>query len=405
MIKHIFFIAFFATAFQFLSFGQGSQYSGSYTNSSPISWNGQSNKTISNLAIVNSGGHCIELNNCSNITIQNCKLGPSKNEGVYMYNCKNITVINCTLDHNDTGVFAGLSSGISVTHNDVINVQGPMPRGQMVQFDEVTGNGNSISFNVVENILGQSHPEDAISLFKSSGKAGDPIRVVGNWIRGGGPSNSGGGIMTGDMGGSYILVQDNILVNPGQYGATIASGNNIAIKNNKIYSKQLAFSNIGLSAYKQYAIASHSDTIMNNTVNFTYMDGQLNNLLNDGKFGEVVGWSTNKYDPNLNENILPEKIIGRAKSITTETITPASNADIKIYPNPAYDHLSVESATDLENGNVIIYNISGQKIIEQSLTGKTNDINTANLPIGVYIVKISANNQVIDQKKIMIRKN
>lgn len=55
---------------------------------------------------------------------------------------------------------------------------------------------------------------DAINLYKSNGIAGDPIQVIGNRIRGGGPSTSGGGIMTGDQGGSYILVSI-ILVNPG----------------------------------------------------------------------------------------------------------------------------------------------------------------------------------------------
>ncbi len=121
-----------------------------------------------------------------------------------------------------------------------------MPRGQMVQFNNVKGGGNSINYNVVENILGQSSPEDAISVYMSNGIVGDPIQVVGNWIRGGGPSGSGGGIMVGDYGGSHILVKDNILVDPGQYGIAISSGTGISIKNNKIYAKQQSFTNVGL---------------------------------------------------------------------------------------------------------------------------------------------------------------
>lgn len=407
MIKHFVNAAILCFAFQLLSFGEGSQYSGSYNTSSPISWNGIKDKIITNLQITNPSGHCIELTNCSNITIQNCKLGPSKNEGVYIYNCTNIKVINCTLDHNDTGVFAGASSGISVTYNDVIDVQGPMPRGQMVQFAEVSGGGNIIGYNVVENLPGQSHPEDAISLFKCNGIAGNPIKVIGNWIRGGGPSTSGGGIMTGDMGGSNILVQDNILVDPGQYGITISSGNNISIKNNKIYAKQQPFCNIGLSAYQQYpTIPNYSDTIMNNQVNFSYKDGQLNNLLNDGKSGNVIGWSTNVYNPNLNTSILPAQIIGRANnSITTDTSTNLANAKIKIYPNPATDHLSIVTSPNLQNGHVTIYNISGLKILDQVLNASSTEINTSNFSIGVYTVRVSANNQQIAEMKIMLRKN
>ena len=284
-----------------------------YEASDPIVLNGINDSTIRNLEIHNTSGHCITLVNCSNITIQDCKLGPSKGNGVYLYNCKNIIVTNSTMDSVASGVVADVGSGIKVTYNSVKNVLGPMPRGQMVQFGNVNGSGNCINYNSGENILGQSHPEDEISLYKSNGTAQDPIQVIGNWIRGGGPSGSGGGIMTGDMGGSYILVQDNILVNPGQYGITIASGHHITIKNNKIYSKQLPFSNVGLSAYKQYPIDTYSNTISNNEVNFTNKDGVLNNLWNAGNAGEIIGWNTNIYTKNLTESVLPSKIIGVAR--------------------------------------------------------------------------------------------
>jgi len=313
MKKHFVLNILFFFIFHGFSFGQGSAYCGPYKISLPIILNNVHNRIISGLEIVNPTGHCIKLSNCTNITIQNCKLGPSKEEGVYIYKCSNIVVTNCSMDSVDTGVFAVSSTGIKITFNDVKNVQGPGPRGQMVQFAEVNGGGNCINYNAVENIPGQSNPEDAISLFMSNGIEGDPIQVIGNWIRGGGPSSSGGGIMTGDKGGSYILVLDNILVDPGQYGITIASGHNISIKNNRIFAKKQFFSNVGLSAYKQYPIDCSSDTIMNNEVNYRYKDGRLNNFLNNGGCGEIFGWKTNYYNPALNSSILPDKIIGRCK--------------------------------------------------------------------------------------------
>lgn len=286
----------------------------SYTASDPIVWNGLKDKTISNLEINNPDGHCIKLVNCSNITIQNCRLGPSKGEGVFLYNCANVTVTNCAMDSVESGVVADIGSGIKVTHNNVKNVLGPMPRGQMVQFGNVNGPGSCINYNIGENILGQSYPEDEINLYMCNGTAQDPIQVIGNWIRGGGPSGSGGGIMTGDMGGSYILVQDNILINPGQYGITISSGHHITIKNNKIYSKKLPFSNVGLSAYRQYPIDTYANTISGNEVNFTNKDGVLNNMWNAGNAGDVLGWDTNKYNQNLTEFELPSKIIGVSRT-------------------------------------------------------------------------------------------
>ena len=406
-IKQLILSIVFIFIFQSLAFGQGSTYGGTFVNSAPIALNGVSNRTISGLSITNPGGHCISLRNCSNITVQNCKLGPSLNEGVYLYNCTNITVINNTMDTNDTGVVAdGCTGGIKVTHNDVKNVQGPMPRGQMVQFGHVTGGGNSISYNVLDNVPNQSHPEDAISLFITNGIAGDPIQVIGNWIRGGGPSTSGGGIMTGDEGGSYVTVQDNILVDPGQYGITISSGHHIIISNNTIYAKQQPFSNIGLSAYNQYpAEITNSNTIMNNQVNYTNKSGVLNNLWNAGNAGVITGWDTNTYNPNLSASILPVKIIGRAQSTVTAIVPIPINSSIKIYPNPASDHLTIETTPDIDKGTIVIYNINGQKIIEQIVKESNTEIDTHNLTTGVYIVKVSNADKLIEEKKIIIRRN
>ncbi len=283
-----------------------------YTLSAPIALDGKSNMTISYLEITNPNGHCIKLSNCSNITIQYCKLGPSKGEGVFLSNCTNITVRDCSMEYVESGVVADIGSAIKVIYNDIKNVQGPMPRGQLVQFGDVNGAGSSISYNVGENILGQSYPEDAISLCRSNGTATSPIQIVGNKIRGGGPSTSGGGIMSGDLGGSYVLVKDNILVNPGQYGLTVSSGHDIEISNNKIYSAKLAFSNVGLSAYKQYDISTYNITISNNAVNFTNKDGVLNDMWNANNCGTVVGWSTNYHDSNVTASILPTVMMGGA---------------------------------------------------------------------------------------------
>jgi hypothetical protein len=402
----------FIFLFQCFSFGQGSTYGGPYTDSQPIVLDGVSNKTIDMLKITNSTGHCIKLSNCSNITIQNCKLGPSKGEGVFLSNCTNITVTNCSMDAVESGVVADIGTGIKVTYNDVKNVQGPMPRGQMVQFGNVSGTGNRISYNVVENITGQSHPEDNISLFKSNGTAADPIQVVGNWIRGGGPSTSGGGIMTGDEGGSNVLVQDNILVNPGQYGITISSGTNITIKNNKIYSEKLPFSNIGLSAYKQYVIETSSNTIMNNEVNFTNKDGVLNNMWNAGNCGVITGWDTNVYNSNLNSSILPAKIIGRAQADTVQipkqdTIPKPKLLDIgiKIFPNPTYSQSIKVTAPSPKNMKIVIYDMKGQIQIQQSINTNIVEIDTRNLPTGVYIVKTYNGETAIDIRKIIVSKN
>ncbi|MEI7503976.1 MAG: right-handed parallel beta-helix repeat-containing protein [Paludibacter sp.] len=295
-----------------LTWGQGSSYTGSYTRSPRIEYSNKSNIIIMGIEIANPTGHSISLTNCSNITIQNCKLGPSKKEGIYLYKCKNVTITNCSIEKVESGVLAVSSSGIKFEYNEVKNVQGPYPRGQMIQFVYVNGSGNSISFNVSENILGQSYPEDIINMYMSSGTADSPINICNNWIRGGGPSFSGGGIMLGDSGGSYILVENNILVDPGQYGIGISSGHHITVRNNKVYGRKQEFTNVGIYAWEQYKLGCHDISISNNEVNYVNKIGEEVAYWNGGNCGVIEGWYTNISNSQLNAYVLPARIIDRA---------------------------------------------------------------------------------------------
>lgn len=406
MKKYFLVIIFLIFGIHFVSYGQGCTYSGSYKTSAPISWNGISGQTITGINIENAPGNSIELVNCSNITIQNCRIAHSVGIGIKLYNCSNITINNCSIDSVASGVNACTCSGIKFEYNEVKNVRGPMPRGQMIQFDEVNGGGNSISYNIGENIQGQSAPEDEISLYQSNGLPNDPILIAGNWIRGGGPSNSGGGIMTGDGGGSYVLVKDNILINPGQYGIAISSGNNIAVKNNKVYSEKLPFSNVGIYAFNQYPSSCSTNTVTNNTINFTYKTGILNNTYTDGTCGTITGWSSNVYDPNLNASILPQKIIGRVKSVATDILTPKlmQRKKINLFSNPANNLMYIEFETGLSSGLAMVYNKDGQEIFELELNDNTTQIDTRNLNSGTYLVKIVSENQIIYDQKFTIQK-
>jgi parallel beta-helix repeat protein len=277
--------------------------------SAPISLNGVNNQVISQLEINGGGANCIDLSNCKNIVIKNCVLHSSVQNGVHLYKCQNIVITNCYIHDVASGVYVQGSTAIDVNHNQVKNVQGPYPRGQMVQFNNVTGAGNEVSYNVCENIAQKSNAEDAINMYQTNGTAASPIKIIGNQIRGGGPSKTGGGIVLGDNGGSYMIAADNILVNPGQYGIAIASGTNIQIVNNKIFSRQLPFSNVGLFIWNQYQSNCSMNTISGNQVKWINAAGKENDKWNAGNCGFVAGWDTNILNANIDENILPFKII------------------------------------------------------------------------------------------------
>jgi len=281
-----------------------------YTTSGVISLSNVHDITISGKSIAGGSAPCIYLNNCYNIIITGNKLYNSTDVGIHLLQCHNISITKNYITNVSTGVYADHCPGgiIQVHHNQFLNMQGPMPRGQFVQFDNVGGRYNSIGGNVGENIMGQSQPIDAISLYQSSGTASSPITINNNQILGGGPSSTGGGIMLGDGGGSYLSASGNTLVNPGQYGIAIAGGSNNSIINNTIYGKAQSFTNIGLYVDPIGAAISNA-TVSGNKVLFYNSSGVQNDAWLAPGVATPAGWSTNLFGAPLSASILPANII------------------------------------------------------------------------------------------------
>ena len=281
-----------------------------FTTNQPISITGKSNLIIIGDTINGGSLPCITLINCSNIRITHCKLINSSNEGINLNNCSMVQIDSNYIANVSTGIYALSSNSIQVIYNQMKNMQGPYPKGAFVQFNQVSGSNNSVAFNRLENIAGKSNPEDAISMYKSNGIATNPILINGNWIRGGGPSLTGGGIMLGDNGGSYEVATNNILVDPGQYGMAVSGGNNMQISNNEIYSASEPFSNVGVYYWNQSGLPSSSIKIDSNKVNFTsgLFGGENDFYLGSGS-ATPTGWNTNFWGANIDASILPTTII------------------------------------------------------------------------------------------------
>lgn len=276
-----------------------------------INLNGAHDLTISGKVINGDNVPAITLTSCHNIHITKNRLGNSREVGIYLYNCYNITIDYNKISNVSTGVYVVNTSrgGISVVHNQFRNMYGPMPRGQFVQFNNVNGPYNSISYNRGENISGESNPEDAINLFKSTGTPDSPIKVIGNRIRGGGPSKSGGGIMLGDNGGGYQVAAHNILVDPGQYGIAVAGGDHIALTGNMIYGRAQYFTNVGIYVWGQGGYHCSNITVSGNRVRFI----NAKNMENDSWIGtgeaKPAGWDSNEWRAQIGPAILPRAIV------------------------------------------------------------------------------------------------
>ncbi len=267
------------------------------TSSGPISISGESNVVIENLHISNPNGACVTVTNATNVTIRNSTIGPCGDDAVYLSDVDTASVTGNYITNTANGVLVHRSESIAVNGNAFINAG-----RNFVQFDKVNGAGSSISGNRGQNQLGGSNAEDFISVYKSNGTSGSPIRIVGNHLRNGGPSDSGSGIMLGDGGGEYQVVEGNVLVNPGQVGIGVASGNHVTIRNNKIYSASQSWSNVGLYVWNQYGSTCANIEVSGNQVNWTAAGGYSNAWWSGGGCSNV-SVSGNDWDAPLGPGI------------------------------------------------------------------------------------------------------
>ena len=391
-----------------ITYGQtpGSRYTGTYKKSGPIVYKYQNNIVIEGLEFSSANERAITLWGCKDVIIKNCKfINVDKNVAVFSEKGSNILVTDCFFENVYGAFFAESGSGnIKFEYNDVKNVLGPLRGGpkqtSAVQYRRITGVGNSISNNVIENIEGKSAPDDNINVFNSSGTPGSPIRVANNWIRGGGPSLSGGGILLGDWGGSYQIAENNIVVNPGQYGMGIAGGNNMTLRNNKIYSKKRPVTNVGLSicnwTVTKTTGPSYNITVENNEVNWTHRDGYLNMWYINKNMDMLKGKETNKYNSNLDESILPKVILNRAKNPgdNTPPVTPPVTDDSSLITEVYIDSFKriaikyLVSSIPIPIAHAEGYSSTGKLLIAMTLP-RYNQAFPISVPNGDYYIKIT----------------
>lgn len=241
---------------------------------------GKTGVTITGVKITNSKGSCITVKNSKQIKILNSQIGPCKGPGVDVESVTGLTVSGNKIDHAASGFYALSSTLLDVNNNQISNVQGPLPRGQCVQFNQSSG---LISDNTCTNPIGSSPAEDAINIFQSS-----HVKITGNTITGGGPSRSGGGIMLGDNGGSDLVVINNKLTDPGQYGIGVASGTNIRVTSNTVTSQKFDYSNVGVYVWNQYNHPCADITIVGNTIKWINSKGVLTNTWDAGNCKNVI---------------------------------------------------------------------------------------------------------------------
>ncbi len=333
--------------------------------SSSIVYSGKSNIVIDGKKFTSgTAGVAITLSNCTDVVISNCEFSLTGSIiGVKLNNCSNVEITACYFENFQSGVYAlNCTGGLNIHCNSFVNVAGTKPRGQMVQFNTCTGAGNRVNYNTLDHTFGTGSPEDLLNMYASSGTTSDPIQIIGNQLRGGGPSTSGGGIMLGDNGSHDIRCEENILVDVGQYGISAPSGSNITIINNKVYGAKETWTNVGIYVGLQseitagFACTGSSIQVKNNQVNFTNKNGVSNGWYNCSCC-TVSNQSGNNFKSSITSSIIPTNIILNTTycgTIATSLVENKSIDGFTVYPNPVSHQLIVSNAEKIDS--VLLFN-------------------------------------------------
>lgn len=275
---------------------------------------GKSNVIVENKRFRNISGIAIKLySGANNITIRNCFFDGASGELVELENASNITIENCLFARGLAGVYAVGSKNVKIINCQFVNMKirynngNFAGRGVFVQMNSC--DGGEVTNCRGENFDGESDPEDMISCYGGSSN----IRISGNILRGGkigGPSTSGGGIIVGDFGGTNCIIENNTLLNPGQYGLAIAGGRFNKILNNKVFSERTEVSNNPLYVANYSGSIGCSDiTVTGNRVNWTDKTGSINNGWNSGQCGNTPYNPSNNGTITLGEMNVPTHLI------------------------------------------------------------------------------------------------
>lgn len=272
----------------------------------------QDNVVIDGLAFNYEGKqNCLYITNSKNVTIRNSSF---KNcyRGVIVEGSSNVIMENNYFENNVMGASALSSSDVKIRYNRIKNTGGGQwlgmttafnqgINGNVISFNKVTGTANEITCNVANNEDGKSSTEDLVTTYQSQGTAAGPILIQGNCLKGGGPSQSGGGIMVGDQGGKYITAQNNTLINVGQYSIAIAGGHYNKLLNNKVYAREragYAYLDIGLYV-NDYGNSLDGTGCSDNTVQGNQIDcihgGTNCGAATNNSCGPIAGWSQNTW--------------------------------------------------------------------------------------------------------------
>lgn len=78
------------------------------------------------------------------------------------------------------------------------------------------------------------------------------------------------------------------------------------------------------------------------------------------------------------------------------------NDRISIYPNPASDYVRINLG-EVSQGNVILYNISGSRVLQKQIDSNNMRLDLTSLNSGIYLLRIESEQNLSHATKILVR--
>jgi hypothetical protein len=103
-------------------------------------------------------------------------------------------------------------------------------------------------------------------------------------------------------------------------------------------------------------------------------------------YGYGIGEGLSAYNENGIPVVIEENILAVNK--------------VKIYPNPAYDHLNFELQPNMNISYIEIINMQGNLVKRKKIAINQNTIDVRDLSCGIYIVRIHTDNGIATKRFI-----
>lgn len=137
---------------------------------------------------------------------------------------------------------------------------------------------------------------------------------------------------------------------------------------------------------------------------------EINKVYGAGNSNEVIHYSHYDFDCFHNQlvyyRIVQVDFDGTKSSSKVKPLNVVKPYTVKIFPNPTKENTTVEINAEFgdRTGNVVVRNMSGQKVFSKSIVNGKNQLNLMQLAPDTYIIKVSAPDQLPYYEKLVILK-